>query len=379
MPYQLAQADPLAVPDPPADTATPAVESVWTLQTPASPPDTNVIPLSARAANPTPSSPHTDAPQPAQPAAGDDTTEWPTFLTQRQAEPPASQGWRGTLNRIGLHLKPSADERAERADIHSVSQHWPGPRTVAFVNGKGGASKTPCAILASAVFARHGGAGVLTWDNNQTRGTLTWRTEQGAHDATILDLLPQVPRLLGTDAQSADLAHYVHHQTDDRYDVLRSKPTLLAAAQRLSPTDVDQIHAVAAKYYRLIMIDSGNDESDPMWLRMIDHTDQLVVATNTRDDYAEGGAWALKGLRERGDQHSHNLATNAVVIISQADPKATTADVQRITDGFTPITRAVAHIPYDPAIIGGPLHYQALRPDTKRAWLHAAALIAQGL
>jgi MinD-like ATPase involved in chromosome partitioning or flagellar assembly len=166
------------------------------------------------------------------------------------------------------------------------------------VNGKGGAGKTPTTVLLAAVFARHGGAGVLTWDNNQTRGTLGWRTEQG-REATLLDLLPQVDRLLSTGAQSADLAHFVHHQTRDRFDVLRSKPMALAHEQRVEPSDVDAIHAVAAKYYRLIFIDSGNDESDPMWLRMIDHTDQLVVATTTRDDHAEAGALLLEARRAR--------------------------------------------------------------------------------
>ncbi|MGL1465637.1 hypothetical protein ACSTJV_23795, partial [Vibrio parahaemolyticus] len=76
-------------------------------------------------------------------------------------------------------------------------------------------------------------------------------------------------------------------------------PMALAHEQRVEPSDVDAIHAVAAKYYRLIFIDSGNDESDPMWLRMIDHADQLVVATTTRDDHAEAGALLLEALAER--------------------------------------------------------------------------------
>src|SRR5690606_37468046 len=147
-----------------------------------------------------------------------------SFLTQEQREEPATQGWRGAMTRLGIRMTPSPAERAERADIQAVSQHWPGPRTIAIVNGKGGAGKTPSTVLLAAVFARYGGAGVLTWDNNQTRGTLGWRTEQGPHEATLMELLPQVDRLLSTGAQSADLAHYVHHQTRDRFDVLRSKP-----------------------------------------------------------------------------------------------------------------------------------------------------------
>lgn len=301
-----------------------------------------------------------------------------SFLNQEQTEEPATQGWRGLLTRVGSRQAPSEAERAERADVQAVSQHWPGPRTIAIVNGKGGASKTPSTILLAAVFARYGGAGVLTWDNNQTRGTLGWRTEQGPHEATLLDLLPQTDRLLSTAAQSADLAHYVHHQTRDRFDVLRSKPDVLASAQRITAADVDAIHSVAAKYYRLILIDSGNDETDPMWLRMIDHTDQLVVATTTRDDHAEAGALLLEALAER-DERSARLAEAAVAIVSQADPKASPRDLHHVADGYRELARDVVTIPHDPAMVDGVLRYDSLRPTTQRAWLAAAAAVARGL
>jgi len=301
-----------------------------------------------------------------------------SFLQHEHVEKPASQGWRGALSRLGLRVPPNARERAERADLRAVSQHWPGPRTIAVVNGKGGAGKTPTTINLAAVFARHGGAGVLAWDNNQTRGTLGWRTEQGPHDATLLELLPQTSRLLGTSAQSADLASYVHHQTADKYDVLRSKPAMLASQQRITAADVSSIHAVAAKYYRLIVIDSGNDETDPLWLQMIDHADQLVIATTTRDDHAEAGALLLEALTDR-DERSARLAADAVTVVTQADSKATDADIRHVADGFRAITRDVVTIPFDPRLVDGVITFDALRPETRRAWLAAAAAIARGL
>ena len=301
-----------------------------------------------------------------------------SFLDQHAAEEPARQGWRGRLTRLGLRVRPGSAERSERADILAVSQHWPGPRTIAIVNGKGGAGKTPTTILLSAVLARYGGAGVLAVDLNQTRGTLGWRTEQGSHTATVLDLLPETDRLLGTGAQAADLARFVHHQTSDRYDVLRSQPLELAASQRLTTDDVDALHAVASKYYRLILIDSGNDESDAVWQRMIDHTTQVVVATTTRDDHAEAGALLLEAL-ERRNPASAALAGQAVVIVSRADPGAKPADLRRIIDGYRGLAREVVAIPHDPAMVGGRLLYSALRPATQRAWLAAAAAVARGL
>ena len=352
----------------------------------ASVPETSGSPApspAAKAANPfTQKAPTTtghgagEDPQPTIPSTRREARQ--SFLTKEQVEEPASKGWRGSLTRMGMRMAPSEDERAERGDVQAVSQHWPGPRTIAIVNGKGGAGKTPTTVLLSAIFARYGGAGVLSWDNNQTRGTLGWRTEQGPHEATLLELLPQAERLLGTGAQSADLAHFVHHQTRDRFDVLRSKPMELASAQRVDAEDVDAIHRVASKYYRLIFIDSGNDESDPMWQRMIDHTDQLVVATTTRDDHAEAGALLLEALAQR-DEKSQALARNAVAVVAQADPKATTADVNRVAEGYKTLARDVAPIPFDPAIVDGILRYDALRPATQRAWLAAGAAVARGL
>ncbi|MFT8395944.1 AAA family ATPase [Propionibacterium sp.] len=301
-----------------------------------------------------------------------------SFLKVQQIEQPATQGWRGLATRLGLRVSPSEDERAERADVHAVSQHWPGPRTIVVANGKGGAGKTPTVVLLSAVFARYGGAGVLAWDNNQTRGTLGWRTEQGPHTATVFDLLPQVQRLLGTGAQSADLAHYVHHQTADRFDVLRSKPIQLRADQRIRPEDVDAIWDVGAKFYRVIVVDTGNDESDAVWLAALEHADQIVVPTTTRADHAEAGALLLDALRGR-DQHSRQLAEDAVAIVTQADPRASKTDIQNVVDGYSSLARNVVTIPHDPAIVDGILQWDSLRPATQRAWLRAAADVAQGL
>jgi MinD-like ATPase involved in chromosome partitioning or flagellar assembly len=280
--------------------------------------------------------------------------------------------------RTGLRVPPSDGEREERAAVHAVSQHWPGPRTISVVNGKGGAGKTPTTALLAAVFARHGGAGVLAWDNNQTRGTLGWRTEQGPHEATLHELLPAATRLLGPSAQAADLARFVHHQPRDRYDVLRSKPADLRDTHRLDPADVDAIHALATKYYRLVVIDSGNDESDPLWLRMIDHTDQLVVATTTGQDHAEAAALLIEALRAR-DDHSARLAASAVVVVTQADRNATARTVGHIVAGFTGLAPQTLVIPHDPAMVDGLLSYTALRPATRRAWLTAASAVAARL
>ena len=301
-----------------------------------------------------------------------------SFLDTQTARIPATRGIRGFMTNLGLRMSPSESELAERRDIRAVSQHWPGPRTISVVNGKGGANKTPTTVMLAAVFARNGGGPVLAWDNNETRGTLGWRTEQGPHDATVMDLLPNTGNLLSPSAQSALLARFVHHQTEDKFDVLRSKPDVLASEQKITMADFDALHEVASKYFRLNLVDSGNDESAERWLRMIHHTDQLVIATTTVEEHAEAGALLLEALQERGGAFAQ-LAAGAVVVVSQSDRNGTDAQLRSVASGFGPLARAAVTIPYDAALRKGQIRFGSLRPATRRAWLAAAAAVADGL
>lgn len=300
-----------------------------------------------------------------------------SFLTSPQrTEAPATIGWRGVLTSLGIKVSPSAAEISQRDDVRAVSRHWAGPRTIAVVNGKGGAGKTPSTAMLAAVMARYGGGGVLAWDNNDTRGTLGWRTEPGAHEAHVRDLLPHVDRLMDPSARAADIAAYVHHQSVDKYDVLRSNPASLPGDQRLTRDDFDAVHRVASRYFRLMLIDSGNAEDAPHWLRMIDHADQLVVATTTRSDHAEAARLLLNSLHER-DPRSAGLADGAVVVVSQADQDEKPA--AEVAEHYRGLARAAVTIPYDRAMRADWLRYDALSAPTQRAWLRAAAAVAGGL
>ena len=299
-----------------------------------------------------------------------------SFLTQSAASGPKPTGWRAVAGRLGLKVQASQAQSQQWEDERTVSQHWPGPRTIAVLNGKGGAGKTPTSILLASNFARLGSGSVVAADGNVTRGTLGWRTEQGPHNATILNMVPKTEALMDPSARNGDVAAYTHHQTIDQFDVLRSNPLLLSTEQKLSPEELDGIQQVLTRYYRMIIWDTGNDEGDSLWLRIVSHADQIVVATTTRTDHAEAGRLLLQGLSSR-DERSAALAANAVVVISQADreePPATS-----LVDGFAGIAREVVMIPYDRAMREQWLRSDKLAPATRAAWLHAAAAVARGL
>lgn len=284
-------------------------------------------------------------------------------------------GWRGLFARVGIHVSPTTAQLAREADVDAVSRQWAGCRTIAVVNGKGGVGKTMTTAMLAAVYARHGGGNVLAWDNNDTRGTLGWRTQQGLYDTTIRDLLPAADELLQVGAGVSDITEFVHHQAADRYDVLRSNPELLAADQRITSDEFDLLMTVAARFYRLVVFDSGNDESSERWLRMVDDASQLVIPTLATPDSAESAGLLLDALEAR-DDHSAQLTQEAVVVVTQSEPGA---DVRRIADGFAGTVGDVVTIPFDPALKTGPLRFDTLRPRTRDAWIRAAAAAADNL
>ena len=380
-----------------APETTPATVAPAVIETvPAPTPEPVAAPAPAPAApvdaQPWPPAPATATPEPQTAAVVEEAAptrrslKETSFLVSAPVLEPATQGWRGTLTRLGLRMDPSAEELTEREDIRTVSQHWPGPRTIAVVNRKGGANKTPTVVMLSAILARYSGAATVAWDNNESQGTLGWRTEKGAHDRSVLDLIDASTALLSPSTNAAEIAKFVHHQTADKFDVLRSDENE-EGDHEVTAEEVDIAHQVLTRYYRLVVMDSGNTARAANWRRMIDHTNHLVVPVTAIEDRAEAARLTLQTLESRGG-HDAELARNAVVIVSEStDAKRSMSgdalkrakdEAQRIADGFAPFVRAVVRIPYDPALVNGPIRYEALQPATQRAWLAAAAAVAAG-
>jgi MinD-like ATPase involved in chromosome partitioning or flagellar assembly len=372
----------MAAPSPEPTAPSPAPDASPAEETPEQPADAVPATFGAAVTHAPAQRPTPAAEEPAARRSLKDTS----FLISAPVLQPATRGWRGALSRLGFRMDPSTEELAEREDIRTVSQHWPGPRTVAVVNRKGGANKTPTVVMLSAILARYSGAATVAWDNNESQGTLGWRTEQGGHNNSVLDLIDSSQALLSPSAQAAEIARFVHHQTSDKFDVLRSDEND-EGDHEVTAEEVDIAHQVLTRYYRLIVMDSGNTARAANWRRMIHHTNQLVVPVTAIEDRAEAARLTLQTLESRGG-HDAELARNAVVIVSEStDAKRSMSgdalkrakdEARRIADGFAPHVRAVVRIPYDPALVNGPIRYDALQPATQRAWLAAAAAVAKG-
>lgn len=305
----------------------------------------------------------------------------PSFLTNGGGDAvdvKPDSGWRAVAAALGVKVKPSQAAIAIAQDRRLVAQHWPGCHKLAVVNVKGGQAKTPTTAMISAVFARFGGGAVLAWDNSETLGTLGWRTESGPYDTTVRDMLPAVEMLLSPDAGVSAIARYVHHQTDDRYDVLRSSPALFGSQGRITADDFDRLVAVAERYYRMVIFDSGKDESGERWLRMLDTTDQLIIPVLADVESAEGVRTLLDELSAR-DERSARLASEAVVVVSEWPQPVYPRELKSLVDGLSAMVRAVEVLPFDPALKNGALRFDNLKPQTQDVYVKVAAHAARGM
>lgn len=293
----------------------------------------------------------------------------------------ATSGWKGRMNAaFGTSFAASSEEEQLAEDWRLLSQRWPKFKTVAVVNRKGGANKTPTVAMLAAAFARAAGGGVAAWDNNESQGTLGWRTENAGHGASVLDVVADAQRLVNAYSPSI-MASYTHHQSEDLYDVIRSDEDE-QGDHEVTAGDVTIAHKVLSRFYRMVVMDSGNTARSQNWKRMIELADQLVVPMTATEDRAEAARLTLTTLHERGG-HSQELAMNSVAIVSEATDtgsasRETREDAQRIAEAIRPFVREVHVIPFDPAMRAGHLRWDALRPATRDAWVRAAAAVARG-
>jgi MinD-like ATPase involved in chromosome partitioning or flagellar assembly len=266
------------------------------------------------------------------------------------------------------------DEEIERA-IGVMRRKLGRPRVLAFANPKGGVHKTTATVLAAATIGSVRGRGVLAWDDNELRGTLGLRAGSARHARTIKHLLADLMQIenLHGDALLGELDGYLRHASDGSYDVLAGEENP-RFAQRLDQTTVRRVMDLLRRTHDVICVDTGNNVESVNWQTVMRQADQLVITTVPREDAAFTADWMLDVLDESG---MGDLVANAVTLIScpSPGPLPLLGDFQK---HFATRTRAVAVVPYDPALeVGSSIEYAELQPDTRQAWLKAAAVMIE--
>ncbi|MFP7833539.1 MinD/ParA family protein [Marisediminicola sp. LYQ134] len=324
---------------------------------------------------------------PAAPAAGSsaDAGTIPTLADFQASQPapvagPAQQGWQSTVRRLSfgsIAPRPGAKEMQHRHAISAVTRSLDGPRTICVINPKGGAHKTTAAMLIASTFGVHRGGYTLAWDNNETRGTLGWRAQRASHTNTAVNLLRDLDRFSDPVAgRVGDLDNYVRSQADAQFDVLASDEDA-AASSMIDAEAFSRLHQTLQRFYRIIVVDTGNNMRASNWEAAVDAADQLVIVSAMREDTAGGAAWMVEGLAQKG--HEDKLRS-AVTVLSSPEKTVDAHLRSRLHDHFGGLTRAVVEVPHDASLVsGGPIVIDALAPATREAWLHATATIADSL
>jgi len=297
-----------------------------------------------------------------------------------RARPRATEGWRGAIRRLtggAISPRPGKTEQSRLDRQRLVQRRLDAPRTIVVLNPKGGAHKTTSTLLLAATFGTQRGGATLAWDNNETRGTLGWRAQHAPHHRTAVDLLEDLDRFATPDRSSlAALDTYVRTQVDARFDVLASDEDA-AASSTIDAAGFDRLHDVLSRYYRLLIVDTGNNMRASNWVAAVAAADQLVIVSTVREDTAASAAWLLDGLREKGFDHKID---EAVTILAAPSAKPDRKLADRLERHFAQVTAEVVHVPFDAALVdGGPIDFDALSPETRDAWLTVAASIARRL
>ncbi|MFD4957940.1 MinD/ParA family protein [Microbacterium sp. NPDC058389] len=292
----------------------------------------------------------------------------------------ATEGWQAAVRRATGGLISPAPGRAERSRLDRekrVQRRLDAPRTIVVLNPKGGAHKTTSTLLLAATFGTLRGGATLAWDNNETRGTLGWRAQNAPHHRTAVDLLEDLDESSNFRGSSlAALDHYVRTQVDARFDVLASDEDA-AASSTIDSAAFDRLHALLRRYYRLMIVDTGNNMRASNWVAAVAAADQLVIVSTVREDTAASAAWLLDGLREKGFGRKIDEAVTVLTAPSSRPDRELEA---RLAQHFEQVTSAVVKAPFDPSLVdGGPIDFDALAPETRDAWLTVAATVADRL
>lgn len=326
------------------------------------------------------------AAEPSEPAPGPDDTavrryvSATDFLERRSAsadDGPATWGWRGLVTRWSggvFHPRMGSAERAHLRARQLIQRDFAGPRTIVFINPKGGAAKTTGVLAAGYTFGTVRGGGVVAWDNNETRGTLGIRGTRSAHRNTTRELLEDLERFTDVyQSRIGDLGAFVRSQGDAHFDVLASdeRPDVTGM---IRAEDFTAVHRLLERFYRVILVDTGNNMRAENWLAAAETADLLVVTSTIREDTGYSGLWMLDALQDAGYE---NLKHKTLTVLSDPSPVVDQALAHDLEHVYSQRTRSVHRVPYDPVLVSGSvIPYAQLSAETNRAWLQACAAMA---
>jgi MinD-like ATPase involved in chromosome partitioning or flagellar assembly len=241
---------------------------------------------------------------------------------------------------------------------------------VAVLSLKGGVGKTTATVGLGSTLASLRGDRVIAVDGNPDRGTLSDKVRLET-PATIRDLLNE--RSLVT--RYADVRAYTS-QASSRLEVLASDrdPGVSVA---FSADDYRAVTGVLEHYYSICITDCGTGLLHSAMAGILELADQIVLVSSPSVDGARSASATLDWLEAHGYA---DLVRGGVVALSAIRRRSkSTVDLDRLEQHFAARSRAVVRVPYDPHLEeGAEVELERLNEETADAYLHLAALVADG-
>jgi MinD-like ATPase involved in chromosome partitioning or flagellar assembly len=277
-------------------------------------------------------------------------------------------GWRRAVYSASAgRINPgvSEAEAARNILLRRVRRHLPGAHQIAVSSLKGGVGKTTVSAVLGLTLAEHRGDRVVALDANPDAGTLADRLT-GEIGVTVRQMLENI--------ESIDSLTAVSHYTSlaGRLQVLASEQDP-AMSEAFNRAEYEQICAVLARFYNIIITDSGTGLVHSAMEGTLALADSLVVVGAPTVDGSSRASKTLDWLVAHG--YAEQVA-DAVVVLC-CDRVSPEIDRERVRAHFLARCRAVVEIPYDPHLAtGGRLDLAAMREPTKLAFLELGAQIA---
>jgi putative peptide zinc metalloprotease protein len=282
---------------------------------------------------------------------------------------PPRDGWRRVLYWLTggrINPGPGPAEVAERQLMARAKTRIAGCRSIAVISRKGGVGKTTTTLMLGHTFASLRGDRVVALDGNPDAGSLGYRVRRETV-ATVTNLLADEREIV----RYADIRAYTN-QAPTRLEVVASDddPRITKA---LGEEDYRRAIGLLERHYNLICLDTGTGVLESATKGILQLADQIVVVMGPSLDSARTASSTLDWLNENG--HAE-LVGSAVAVINAVRGEGL-VEVEKIEEHFAGRCRAVVQVPWDPHLdAGAETQVERLRPSTRRAYLEAAAAVA---
>ena len=276
-----------------------------------------------------------------------------------------------TVSRHRINLGDSKRARARKDLDRRISAPLAGgAKFVPVLSRKGGVGKTTVTALLGMALADARDDRVIAIDANPDRGTLADRIGRTS-GKTVRDLVRSSADVVGFNDLSSIVA-----RDETRLDVLASD-TDPHVSEAFSDHDYENVAAVAAHYYSIVLTDTGTGIVHSVMGATLGLSDQIVIVAGLSVDEARLASETLTWLESNGFGEA---VKNAVVVLNTSRPGTPMVRADELETHFSSRVRSVVRVPYDPHLAAGSVvTFRDLDPATREAARSLAASVVEGL